>query len=696
MNVLTYNPDALTKYTVIPLGRACECQATRIEFAVSSWLSRFPGGEIALYIKDPNGEMYLGDVRTADGVASWVLRESDTQVPGYGSLELALIGANGEKKLSAVATTKLEASLVESETDAEYMQPWIERAAEIQAATQTAARAAATHAAVASTGASNAVEAQEAAEAARDAAEAAQEAAEGAAQGAEESAKAAGTAADAAAGHAADAADSAQGADAAERAAQEAAQAAEDNANEAYMSAEEALTHSQAAQKAAANAAQEAAEGVRQSIAADAEAAQQAAERAETSAKDAQDVLASIPEDYTALAEQVAQNKQDILTKAPAIYEAASGALVTVEDAAALPALSIVSAINPAQPGTGDPSPDNVRPIPGFDVVTLTRTGKNLLGFGDFEVVGGAYTDSCVQGVFTRTVTTQHTTSSCLHGNAMSSIKNAHLKAGTYVFTLTCSSGIKFASPYAEVTLVDGTIVQLESGKTTTIAMDGTITGIKQTNTQYNTGDIITFTMQLEAGEVATDYEPYSGATRTAILPETVYAGTLDWTTGLLTVTHFAQTYDGTEAWNDPGNGMSYTLPNSVPGEAMVDNEAFYHLCSHYKPVKYRTPDAQADMSCYTLNGHTLCIKDTSAGTLEGLKTSLAAQAAAGTPMTIAWQLKPASYVTHQLTPQQLDMLKGCNAVRSDAGDTSVVYVADTKMYIDNRLAAIAAANLNV
>ena len=139
MNVLTYNPDALTKSTVIPLGRACECRATRLDFAVASWLARFPGGSIVLYIKDPNGEMYLAAVTVADGVASWVIMSSDTKVPGFGSLELALIGANGEKKLSAVATTKLDASLVESETDAEYMQPWIEQAAEIQANTEAAA-----------------------------------------------------------------------------------------------------------------------------------------------------------------------------------------------------------------------------------------------------------------------------------------------------------------------------------------------------------------------------------------------------------------------------------------------------------------------------------------------------------------------------------------------------------------------------
>lgn len=159
MNVLTYNPDVLTKSTVIPLGKACECRATRIDFSVSSWLTRFPGGTIALYIRDPNGEMYLAVITVTDGVASWVIRETDTTVPGYGSLELALIGANGEKKLSAVATTKLDTSLVDTGETPDHAQPWLERAADMQAATETAAREAATHAAAASVSADQAAQA---------------------------------------------------------------------------------------------------------------------------------------------------------------------------------------------------------------------------------------------------------------------------------------------------------------------------------------------------------------------------------------------------------------------------------------------------------------------------------------------------------------------------------------------------------
>jgi len=170
MIVHRYDPDALTKKTFIPLGRACECRATRIEFDVSAWRARFPGGSIVLYIKTPNEVLYLADVTEADGVASWVLMESDTSTPGFGSLELALIGANGEKKLSAVAGTRLDGSLIEPGETPDYAAPWLERAAEHQAHTETAAHNAAIHAAQAVKAAENAAASASGSEASAEAA----------------------------------------------------------------------------------------------------------------------------------------------------------------------------------------------------------------------------------------------------------------------------------------------------------------------------------------------------------------------------------------------------------------------------------------------------------------------------------------------------------------------------------------------
>ena len=74
-------------------------------------------------------------------------------------------------------------------------------------------------------------------------------------------------------------------------------------------------------------------------------------------------------------------------------------------------------------------------------------------------------------------------------------------------------------------------------------------------------------------------------------------------------------------------------------------------------------------------------------------KAWLADQVAAGTPVELVLELKEPYEV--KIAPQRLPLLYKKNFVWSDCGDTAVTYVADTKLYIDNRLAAIAASLIN-
>lgn len=129
MNVLTYDVETLSKNTIIPIGHACECRATRVDFDVANWLSRFPNSAILLYVKTAGGTVYPAAVTIKNGIASWTLTEYDTVDVGYGQVEVALIGANGEKKLSSVARTYLDKSLIDGEsTDLPpSMWPWVEQ-----------------------------------------------------------------------------------------------------------------------------------------------------------------------------------------------------------------------------------------------------------------------------------------------------------------------------------------------------------------------------------------------------------------------------------------------------------------------------------------------------------------------------------------------------------------------------------------
>lgn len=65
--------------------------------------------------------------------------------------------------------------------------------------------------------------------------------------------------------------------------------------------------------------------------------------------------------------------KADKANAAPVIYDSASGATASFTDGADnMPVKRLVVAINPVQAGSGDPAPDNVRPISGW-------TGANVV-----------------------------------------------------------------------------------------------------------------------------------------------------------------------------------------------------------------------------------------------------------------------------------------------------------------------------
>lgn len=568
MNVLTYNPDVMTKSTVIPLGRACECRATRIDFMVASWLARFPGGSIILYIKDPNGETYLAAIRVADGMASWVIRATDTTTPGFGSLELALVGANGEKKLSAVATTKLDKSLVESETDGDHAQPWLEQAAEYQAATETAARAAAEHAAGAATSADQAaasaaaaVEAAEGAEAARTVAEQSIQASAEAAANAERAVQAADAAASsaqqasAAATNAVGAASTAKAsateasdnaaqaasnagqanrykeqalsyasiastkanaAAASEQGAGESAKAAEESAKAAAADAQTAREAATAATAAADSAADSAAHAhdSEQAAAQSAETATAAADAAAADAAHADSVAASIPDEYTALSDVVH-------LKAPAIICEQSGDIVGVNDAAAERAVSVVSHIAAAD---------------GVTEVSLTRTGKNLFG--------GLTLARSIKDANEKVTLDEDARTVRYHASWVSTkrIFDKFKEETPYTFMMVAAAENTAATPNMMYRYIGGESVNaLGKFDADNMLLHTTLDKASiNALVGYNSGGYTTLLYEqcgvFEGALTMEDFEPYMGETLTVALPETVTSGTFDWTTGILTI----------------------------------------------------------------------------------------------------------------------------------------------------------------
>lgn len=397
-------------------------------------------------------------------------------------------------------------------------------------------------------------------------------------------------------------------------------------------------------------------------------ATEQAGKAAESAAQ-AQAIKDSIPPDYTALVETVNQ-------KAPAIPVDASGDIVTITDGAeGMPVQSLITHVVPVQEGEGDPSPDNVRPIIGWDAVSVTGAGKNLFG-------GTALADR-FQSVMTVTRDDEARTISFAARQASGKVFFTDFKPDTrYTIILYGRNGTGVTNTYIRYT--DGT-----TGKSLFVESGADCYAVYTTNASksveafmgsYSDGTTVLYYDKcgiFEGVLTEADFAEYQGKTLTAELPETVYGGVLDWVSGVLTVTHAVRTLNGTEStWSN----YSAIAGCTVPIGAMRKSHAAQDFwCDIYPTAKGASFTESAIVCGYNASNY-LYWQDVyeafGVADLAGWKAYLQEH-----PAKIVYPL--AEPYTIQLTPQQLDTLKGVNNIWSDAGETAVTYAADTKMYAD-------------
>lgn len=161
---------------------------------------------------------------------------------------------------------------------------------------------------------------------------------------------------------------------------------------------------------------------------------------------------------------------------------------------------------------------------------------------------------------------------------------------------------------------------------------------------------------------------PYQGDTFAADFGQTVYGGTLDWNTGVLTVDKVMQTLDDTTTVGSVGN---YT--NTVGAVIVLDiggeTKNAEGMCSHV-PRAYTQNDTPHFFISSTQLNLFLPKSALNSADKAGVQAYLAAQYAAGTPVQVCYKL--ATPTTIQLTPQQIAALAGLNTIWSDAGKTTV------------------------
>ena len=205
--------------------------------------------------------------------------------------------------------------------------------------------------------------------------------------------------------------------------------------------------------------------------------------------------------------------------------------------------LGVAVTMEPIQAGEGDPSPENVRPISGWDEVTVNVRGKNLLDYSGKIIIP------------------QDTYQYIYSGEEFITALNK-LPRNT---PLVMSANWRFVSEipaYKRISVVydDTTYSILNDGVSATIE-DKEIIITWLYGGKDKTQDCIVSSIQFEAGSTPTPYEPYQpGTTATLTLPETIYGGTVDAVTGV-----------GSKTW---GYIASYN-GESLPGEWISDRDVY-------------------------------------------------------------------------------------------------------------------------
>lgn len=337
--------------------------------------------------------------------------------------------------------------------------------------------------------------------------------------------------------------------------------------------------------------------------------------------------------------------------------DSASGAIASFPDGAKdFPVKSLEVDIEPKQSGSGTPAPDNVRPITGYDNVVVTRAGKNL-----FDMYGKD------------------------GKNAIS--KNVFLKAGTYT---TSASGISgnYAT-YVRRATTEGSITgeilasKVNQGNFTFTLSSDTAIVVHWYEPNDSSATLAGQTYQLEVGSSATTYSPYTGSTYTIPLPSTVYGGTLNVTTGTLTVDR-AMVDLGTLTWGTGSTSQTGKVrfrTDSIKTEIVKAESASVMgniICSSYA-------NTTANQSYTCVIG--ICVDNI--GSVYVYDPNYSDAATFKTAMNgvqLVYEL--ATPTTVSLTPTEIKTLLGDNNIFSDSGDVAVVYSADIAKYIDKRLGA--------
>lgn len=317
----------------------------------------------------------------------------------------------------------------------------------------------------------------------------------------------------------------------------------------------------------------------------------------------------------------------------------------------------------PTQEGSGDPSPDNVRPIKGRDSVTVERCGENLLDaariFPDIKIYDGVtFTNNkdgtiTVDGITTRT-------------SYFDSLNTFFLPAGNYTICATPNTRMSVLRESDRAVLAAS---QVGGFKAFTLAKNEICECFIACDGTFSNEVIRPCIVQ---GAVDTGWTQFHGDIYDLTMPHTIYGGTVDAVTGEGLGMWKLLTLDGTEPWNAVGSGDTlYFQSTSISIGTRVLSRGDY--CTTFPIASVSSSNTVQGVSWWKTS---LYLRWSTFADVAALKSYLAAQYAAGTPVQVCYKLATPTPIT-ATGAQPISALSGVNTVLTDADSVTVTGRAD-------------------
>ena len=365
--------------------------------------------------------------------------------------------------------------------------------------------------------------------------------------------------------------------------------------------------------------------------------------------------------------------------------------------------LGVKASWEPTQEGSGEPSPDNIRPISGRDAVKVERCGGNVIEFlSTYDSSSGIKIAVDAE----KNITLNGTLDG--KGNISIGMCRLHWVAGKnytmYVkkvggsASLGSGDGITFAyslftTDYNHYFRGDTNSTNLDAYIARDVALVETeLIFMLQCWRDGTKFDNYKFQIEVVEGTTApTTYTPYTGQTATLTLPRTIYGGTVDAVTGEGQETWKLVTLDGTRNWETWGVNKNNAAVTGFYNYGINDYDPNGNklLCS---TMPYKNVDVWGGRNegigyasalnhgsryvIYSVKTDTLSDASDNASAVASFKSYLAAQYAAGTPVQIAYKLATPTPFT-ATGAQPISALSGVNTVLTDADSVTVTGRAD-------------------